>query len=86
MINGVEIMGMFDNAWRESVKRPEILSEVDIVKKDMKKLTKAHYESLKRIKKLKEQNDEYEKQIVDIKKSLNHALEILEEVRKEYLR
>ena len=86
MINGVEIMGMFDNAWRESVKSPEVLSEVDIVKKDMKKLTKAHYESLKHWKILKEQNDEYAKQIVDIKKSLNHALEILEEVRKEYLR
>ena len=79
-------MGMFDNAWRESVKRPEVLSEVDIVKKDMKELTKAHYESLKHWKILKEQNDEYEKQIVDIKKSLNHVLEILEEVRKEYLR
>ena len=56
MINGVEIMGMFDNAWRESVKRPEVLSEVDIVKKDMKELTKAHYESLKHWKILKEQN------------------------------
>ena len=86
MINGVEIMGMFDNAWRESVKRPEVLSEVDIVKKDMKKLTKAHYESLKHWKILKEQNDEYEKQIKIIKENLNDILKLLEDFKKEYFK
>ena len=90
IIDGVEIMGMFEDAWRNSVQRPELLSELDHVKKDMKELTKAHYDSLKKWKILKEQNEEYEKQIKEIKTSLNNILKLLEEVRdatdKEHLR
>ena len=49
-------MGMFDDAWRESVKDTTSLSDVDIVKIDNKELTKAYYQSLKRIKEIKEQD------------------------------
>ena len=47
-------------------------------------------DSLKKWKILKEQNEEYEKQIKEIKTSLNNILKLLEEVRvatdKEHLR
>ena len=68
------------------MKKPEVLSEVDLVKKDMEELTKAHYESLKHWKILKEQNDEYEKQIKIIKENLNDILKLLEDFKKEYFK
>ena len=83
-------MGMFDDAWRESVKKTSSIgyalsSDVEIWKQDMKNLTEAHYNSLKRIKELKEQNIELEKELKKIKETLIKVNDMLEEIRKEYL-
>jgi GTP1/Obg family GTP-binding protein len=77
-IDGVEIMGMFDDAWKDSVTSP--LSDVDIVKKDMKELTKAYYESLKRIKELKEQDYNMKEELKEIKSVLVEVKSMLEKI------
>ena len=76
-------MGMFDDAWRESVKDTSPLSDVDIVKKDMKELTKAYYESLKRIKELKEQDYNMNEELNEIKTILIEVKSMLEKKDKK---
>jgi cell division protein FtsX len=83
MINGVEIMGMFDDGWRDSVKETSPLSDVDIVKIDNKELTKAYYESLKRIKELKEQDYNMKEELNEIKTILIEVKSMLEKKDKK---
>ena len=71
-------MGMFDDAWRESVKDTTPLSDVDIVKIDNKELTKAYYESLKRIKELKEKDYDLNEELNEIKTILIEVKSMLE--------
>ena len=71
-------MGMFDDAWRESVKDTTPLSDVDIVKIDNKELTKAYYESLKRIKELKEKDYNLKEELNEIKTILIEVKSMLE--------
>jgi len=70
-------MGMMDEAWRESVKRtPEeeknmtatlTVSELEIMKEDMKQLTKSYYESLTRIKELVEEVEQLKNEVESLK-------------------
>ena len=76
-------MGMFDDAWRESVKDTTPLSDVDIVKIDNKELTKAYYESLKRIKELKEQDYNMNEGLNEIKTILIEVKSMLEKKDKK---
>ena len=76
-------MGMFDDAWKDSVKDTTPLSDVDIVKKDMKELTKAYYESLKRIKELKEQDYNMNEGLNEIKTILIEVKSMLEKKDKK---
>ena len=73
-------MGMFDDGWRDSVKETSPLSDVDIVKKDMEQLTKAYYESLKRIKELKEQDYNMKEELKEIKSVLVEVKSMLEKI------
>ena len=66
-------MGMMDEAWRESVRRtPEqernmtatlTVGELEIMKEDMKQLTKSYYESLTRIKELVEEVEQLKNEV-----------------------
>jgi len=76
-------MGMFDDAWRESVKDTTPLSDVDIVKIDNKELTKAYYESLKRIKELKEKDYDLNEELNEIKTILIEVKSMLEKKDKK---
>jgi len=70
-------MGMMDEAWRESVKRtPEqeknmtatlTVGELQIMKEDMKQLTKSYYESLTRIKELVEEIEQLKNEVESLK-------------------
>tara|TARA_Y100000385_G_scaffold147948_1_gene153502 strand:+ start:147 stop:395 length:249 start_codon:yes stop_codon:yes gene_type:complete len=70
-------MGMMDEAWRESVKRtPEqeknmtatlTVGELEIMKEDMKQLTKSYYESLTRIKQLVEEVEQLKNEVESLK-------------------
>jgi len=70
-------MGMMDEAWRESVKRtPEqeknmtatlTVGELQIMKEDMKQLTKSYYESLTRIKELVEEVEQLKNEVESLK-------------------
>lgn len=70
-------MGMMDEAWRESVKRtPEeeknmtatlTVGELEIMKEDMKQLTKSYYESLTRIKELVEEVEQLKNEFESLK-------------------
>ena len=70
-------MGMMDEAWRESVKRtPEeeknmtatlTVGELEIMKEDMKQLTKSYYESLTRIKELLEEVEQLKNEVESLK-------------------
>jgi len=70
-------MGMMDEAWRESVKRtPEeeknmtatlTVGELEIMKEDMKQLTKSYYESLTRIKELVEEVEQLKNEVESLK-------------------
>ena len=70
-------MGMMDEAWRESVKRtPEeeknmtatlTVGELEIMKEDMKQLTKSYYESLTRIKELVEEIEQLKNEVESLK-------------------
>ena len=70
-------MGMMDEAWRESVKRtPEqeknmtatlTVGELEIMKEDMKQLTKSYYDALKRIKELTEEVQELKNEVESLK-------------------
>ena len=72
---------MFDDAWRESVKDTTPLSDVDIVKIDNKELTKEYYESLKRIKELKEKDYDLNEELNEIKTILIEVKSMLEKKR-----
>jgi uncharacterized protein (DUF3084 family) len=71
------MMGMMDEAWRESVKRtPEqeknmtatlTVGELEIMKEDMKQLTKSYYESLTRIKELVEEVEQLKNEVESLK-------------------
>ena len=74
---------MFDDAWRESVKDTTPLSDVDIVKIDNKELTKAYYESLKRIKELKEKDYDLNEELNEIKTILIEVKSMLEKKDKK---
>ena len=76
-------MGMFDDGWRDSVKETSPLSDVDIVKIDNKELTKAYYESLKRIKELKEQDYNMKEELNEIKTILIEVKSMLEKKDKK---
>jgi len=66
-----------DEAWRESVKRtPEqeknmtatlTVGELQIMKEDMKQLTKSYYESLTRIKELVEEIEQLKNEVESLK-------------------
>ena len=66
-----------DEAWRESVKRtPEqeknmtatlTVGELEIMKEDMKQLTKSYYESLTRIKQLVEEVEQLKNEVESLK-------------------
>jgi len=66
-----------DEAWRESVKRtPEqeknmtatlTVGELQIMKEDMKQLTKSYYESLTRIKELVEEVEQLKNEVESLK-------------------
>ena len=66
-----------DEAWRESVKRtPEqeknmtatlTVGELEIMKEDMKQLTKSYYESLTRIKELVEEVEQLKNEVESLK-------------------
>jgi len=66
-----------DEAWRESVKRtPEeeknmtatlTVGELEIMKEDMKQLTKSYYESLTRIKELVEEVEQLKNEFESLK-------------------
>ena len=70
-------MGMMDEAWRESVKRtPEeeknmtatlTVGELEIMKEDMKQLTKSYYEALTKIKDLTEEIQELKNEVESLK-------------------
>ena len=70
-------MGMMDEAWRKSVKRtPEqeknmtatlTVGELEIMKEDMKQLTKSYYESLTRIKELVEEVEQLKNEVESLK-------------------
>ena len=70
-------MGMMDEAWRESVRRtPEeeknmtatlTVGELEIMKEDMKQLTKSYYESLTRIKELVEEVEQLKNEVESLK-------------------
>ena len=70
-------MGMMDEAWRESVKRtPEqeknmtatlTVGELEIMKEDMKQLTKSYYDALSRIKELVEKVEELKNEVESLK-------------------
>ena len=70
-------MGMMDEAWRESVKRtPEqeknmtatlTVGELEMLKDDMKQLTKSYYESLTRIKELVEEVEQLKNEVESLK-------------------
>ena len=70
-------MGMMDEAWRESVKRtPEeeknmtatlTIGELEIMKEDMKQLTKSYYDALSRIKELVEKVEELKNEVESLK-------------------
>ena len=70
-------MGMMDEAWRESVRRsPEeeknmtatlTVGELQIMKEDMKQLTKSYYESLTRIKELVEKVEELKNEVESLR-------------------
>ena len=76
-------MGMFDDAWRESVKDTTPLSDVDIVKIDNKELTKAYYKSLIRIKELKEKDYNLKEELNEIKTILIEVKSMLEKKDKK---
>ena len=66
-----------DEAWRESVRRsPEeeknmtatlTVGELEIMKEDMKQLTKSYYESLTRIKELVEEVEQLKNEVESLK-------------------
>ena len=66
-----------DEAWRESVKRtPEqeknmtatlTVGQLEIMKEDMKQLTKSYYESLTRIKELVEEVEQLKNEVESLK-------------------
>ena len=66
-----------DEAWRESVKRtPEqeknmtatlTVGELEIMKEDMKQLTKSYYDALSRIKELVEKVEELKNEVESLK-------------------
>ena len=70
-------MGMMDEAWRESVKRtPEeeknmtatlTVGELEMLKDDMKQLTKSYYEALTKIKELNETIQELKNEVESLK-------------------
>jgi len=70
-------MGMMDEAWRESVKRtPEqeknmtatlTVGELEMLKDDMKQLTKSYYEALTKIKDLTEEIQELKNEVESLK-------------------
>jgi transcription antitermination factor NusG len=70
-------MGMMDEAWRESVRRtPEeeknmtatlTVGELEIMKEDMKQLTKSYYDALSRIKELVEKVEELKNEVESLK-------------------
>tara|TARA_Y100001936_G_scaffold248576_1_gene296796 strand:- start:763 stop:1011 length:249 start_codon:yes stop_codon:yes gene_type:complete len=70
-------MGMMDEAWRDAVRTtPEqkknmtatlTVGELEIMKEDMKQLTKSYYDALKRIKELTEQVEELKNEIESLK-------------------
>ena len=70
-------MGMMDEAWRESVRTtPEqrknmtatlTVGELEIMKEDMKQLTKSYYEALKRIKALSEEVHQLKNEVESLK-------------------
>ena len=70
-------MGMMDEAWRESVRRtPEeeknmtatlTVGELEIMKEDMKQLTKSYYKALTKIKDLTEEVQELKNEVESLK-------------------
>jgi len=70
-------MGMMDEAWRESVRRSPkeeknmtatlTVGELEIMKEDMKQLTKSYYESLTRIKELVEEVEQLKNEVESLK-------------------
>ena len=70
-------MGMMDEAWRKSVKRtPEqeknmtatlTVGELEMLKDDMKQLTKSYYEALTKIKDLTEEIQELKSEVESLK-------------------
>ena len=70
-------MGMMDEAWRESVKRnPKeeknmtatlTVGELEMLKDDMKQLTKSYYEALTRIKELIEKVEELKNEVESLR-------------------
>jgi len=70
-------MGIMDEAWRESVKRsPEeeknmtatlTVGELEMLKDDMKQLTKSYYEALTKIKELNETIQELKNEVESLK-------------------
>jgi len=70
-------MGMMDEAWRKSVKRtPEqeknmtatlTVGELEMLKDDMKQLTKSYYEALTKIKDLTEEIQELKNEVESLK-------------------
>ena len=70
-------MGMMDEAWRESVRRsPEeeknmtatlTVGELEMLKDDMKQLTKSYYEALTKIKELNETIQELKNEVESLK-------------------
>jgi len=66
-------MGMMDEAWRDAVRTtPEqkknmtatlTVGELEIMKEDMKQLTKSYYDALKRVKELNEENAKLKKKV-----------------------
>jgi len=71
------VLRTMDEAWRESVKRtPEqeknmtatlTVGELEIMKEDMKQLTKSYYESLTRIKELVEEVEQLKNEVESLK-------------------
>jgi len=70
-------MGMMDEAWRESVRRtPEeekkmtatlTVGELEMLKDDMKQLTKSYYKALTKIKDLTEEVQELKNEVESLK-------------------
>ena len=71
------VLRTMDEAWRESVKRtPEqeknmtatlTVGQLEIMKEDMKQLTKSYYESLTRIKELVEEVEQLKNEVESLK-------------------